>query len=192
MKNNEIINALLFGDPPYTRYFAPEPEVFVELLPLLGNELLEEAFYLYQLGVIDENQYVLLFERLKPFFPKESHEDEEIQNNWQSELHLRFPKPKTSEELSLTNIVESVKATYDPNESLQILEYNNISQNASEEDKLALRKLIEKNIVIILHNACSEVAQRWNSELPRNTLHRIMRLSTRLSVNAQAEINNHL
>jgi polyphosphate kinase len=60
------LEACLFGYPPYERYGAPEPEVFVELYPLLSEEMIKGvSIQLYTLEETTKNQRELLWNRFK-------------------------------------------------------------------------------------------------------------------------------
>jgi hypothetical protein len=65
MERQEL-EACLFGYPPYERYGAPEPEVFMELYPLLTRKMIEGvSTQLFQLESTTRNQRELLWERFK-------------------------------------------------------------------------------------------------------------------------------
>jgi len=75
------LHAILYGEEPYERYRAPELEVFIELVPLLPESLLQLALYhLLSIGIKTQNQHELLFARFKQYFPEDKRE--ELINEW--------------------------------------------------------------------------------------------------------------
>ena len=104
---NQVIDelrALLFGEEPYTRSRAPEPELFVELVPILPQSILDNvARSIPSLGGMTENQRALLFVALVERFPEA--ERRELLRRWfeenpehafkaLSKLASRLPEPE--------------------------------------------------------------------------------------------------